>query len=153
MNPIVNQNTVSVSQAISRPGNNNAIKSSPIKKFVNTPEVRTQEVIANRQTPAADGNLRPEQFQQTKGKQLFESGKSLDNEAELNQAVAEINQFVQQIQRDLQFSVDDKTGRTVIKVLDSESKEVIRQIPEEELLDVARSLRETLEGNLLEVKA
>ena len=153
MNPLVNQSSVSVSQAISRPGNNIATKNPSIEKPVNTPEVSTREVLPDRQTQAADGTLRSEVLQQAEGKQPSEAEKSLSSEAELNQAVAEINQFVQQIQRDLQFSVDDKTGRNVIKVIDSESKEVIRQIPEEKLLDVARSLRETLEGSLLEVKA
>jgi len=145
MNPLVNQNVVSVSQAISHPGTNAAQKKPLIEKPVSEPNV--SETVSSGQTSAVNGKLRPEESQQA------ENNQPLSREEELNKAVAEINQFVQQVQRDLQFSVDDKTGRTVIKVIDSESKEVIRQIPEEKLLDVARTLRETLEGNLLEVKA
>jgi flagellar protein FlaG len=74
-------------------------------------------------------------------------------EGELDKAIARINNYVQQIQRDLQFSVDDESGKTVIKVIDSESKEVIRQIPEEVLLQIAQSIEESLEGALLEVEA
>ncbi len=70
----------------------------------------------------------------------------------LENAVSRINGYVQQVQRDLQFSVDDDSGRTVIKVIDSESKEIIRQIPEEVFLQVAQSIEESFEGTLLEVK-
>ncbi|MGR8999894.1 MAG: flagellar protein FlaG [Gammaproteobacteria bacterium] len=57
---------------------------------------------------------------------------------ELDQAVQAINQYVQNVQRDLQFSVDEDSGRNVVKVIDSQSKEVIRQIPSEEVLVLAR---------------
>lgn len=58
--------------------------------------------------------------------------------AELDDAVLAINNYVQNIQRDLQFSVDEDSGRNVVKVIDAKSKEVIRQIPSEEILALAR---------------
>jgi flagellar protein FlaG len=62
---------------------------------------------------------------------------------------------MQNLQRELQFSVDDQTGRTVIKVLDSETDTVIRQIPPEEILDLARKLKDQDDdkGKLLQVQA
>ncbi len=62
--------------------------------------------------------------------------------AELNAAVQQMNTYVQNIQRDLQFSVDEESGRNVVKVIDSKSKEVIRQIPSEEVLVLARQWAE-----------
>lgn len=59
---------------------------------------------------------------------------------ELRQAVATMNDYVQSIQRDLQFSVDEELNQTVVKVIDSKSGEVIRQIPDETLLELARNL-------------
>jgi flagellar protein FlaG len=64
---------------------------------------------------------------------------------ELQQVVAQLNDHVQQIQRDLQFSVDDSSGRTVIRVVDSQTEEVVRQIPSEEVLRISRNLQEQLE--------
>jgi flagellar protein FlaG len=61
---------------------------------------------------------------------------------ELNAAVQQMNTYVQNIQRDLQFSVDEESGRNVVKVIDSKSKEVIRQIPSEEVLALARQWAE-----------
>ena len=69
---------------------------------------------------------------------------------ELNAAVSNINDYVQQIQRTLEFSVDDDTGTTVVKVLDSSTDEVIRQFPPEEALALARHLQATSETQTLD---
>ncbi len=74
------------------------------------------------------------------------------DQAELNQAVKQINDFVQDIQRNIEFSVDDDTGRTVIKVFDSSSEELIRQIPNEEVLELAKNLKNS-NGLLFNAKA
>ncbi len=58
----------------------------------------------------------------------------------LSEAVQEINEKLQAVQRELQFSVDEDSGQTVIKVTDIATKEVIRQIPNEEALIFARKL-------------
>ena len=61
---------------------------------------------------------------------------------EVRQAVGEINEIVQSVQRDLSFNMDEDSGKTVIKVVDTESGELIRQIPSEEVLAIASQLRE-----------
>ena len=61
---------------------------------------------------------------------------------DLNQAVAEISDFVQTQNRDLAFSIDDKSRRQVVVVTDSESGDVIRQIPSEEALALAQRIKE-----------
>lgn len=60
----------------------------------------------------------------------------------LEEAVSSIQNFVQNIRRDLNFSLDDSSGRVVVKVTDSVSGEVIRQLPSEEALRLAESLDE-----------
>ena len=76
----------------------------------------------------------------------------------LEKVVSQLNAYIQNTQRDVDFSVDDSTGRVVVKVIDSESEEVIRQIPSEEMLAISRHLIESLEteqpkGFLIELKA
>ena len=56
---------------------------------------------------------------------------------ELQAAVADIAKNVRNVQRSLQFSVDQSSGRTVITVVDKAADEVIRQIPPEEILAIA----------------
>lgn len=58
----------------------------------------------------------------------------------VEEAVSSIREFAQSIQRNLNFSLDDSTGRVVVKVTDGASGEVIRQIPSEEALRLAESL-------------
>jgi flagellar protein FlaG len=55
--------------------------------------------------------------------------------------VESINKYLQTVKRDLQFSVDASSGRTVITVLDRESQEIIRQIPPEAAVELAANLR------------
>ena len=77
---------------------------------------------------------------------------------QVEQVVAKLSDFVQSVQRDLSFTVDDNTGSTVIIVRDSQTDQVVRQIPSEELLQLAQNLNELQEklneskGNLLEVR-
>lgn len=82
------------------------------------------------------------------GQRLPDSGRNLPLPAEKSpsrkailSAVKNLNQYVQAIRRELEFSIDENSGRTVIKVLDAETKEVIRQIPPEEVIVLSRNLK------------
>ena len=67
------------------------------------------------------------------------SGDAVTQE-ELKQAVQKIKLHFQNLSRDLQFSYDEHSGHQVITVLDSETGEVIRQIPSEEVRALAQYL-------------
>lgn len=60
--------------------------------------------------------------------------------AEVVQAVKEIQAFVQASQRQIEFSVDESTGTIVVKVIATQSGEVVRQLPSEAALKLAQSL-------------
>ena len=59
---------------------------------------------------------------------------------ELQQAVAKLNDYSQKMERKLDFQMDEGSGITVIKVYDSESDKLIRQIPNEEAVELAQKL-------------
>ncbi len=61
-----------------------------------------------------------------------------DDAKNIANAVTEVEGFVQNIQRDLHFSVDKDSGKTVVKVFDSATDDLIRQIPTEEMLAIAK---------------
>lgn len=71
---------------------------------------------------------------------------SKDEAEALRAKVEELNQNAQSVRRSLRFNVDDDTGITVITVRDRETDEVIRQIPSEELLALARYFAEAGDG-------
>ncbi|WP_218310850.1 flagellar protein FlaG [Alteromonas antoniana] len=56
-------------------------------------------------------------------------------------AVQEVQAFLQVQNRNLAFSVDEDTQRSVVTVKDSESGDVIRQIPSEEVLKLAERIK------------
>ena len=65
---------------------------------------------------------------------------------DLTAAVEELNQHFQDLPNThLQFSMDDQSGEMVVKVMDVEKEEVIRQIPPEEVLALAAFLKEQTE--------
>lgn len=70
----------------------------------------------------------------------------------LTQSVAKLNQAVKMMASNLQFTVDEETGIDVVKVVDSESKEVIRQYPSEEIIAIARAF-DQFQGMLVRDKA
>jgi len=68
--------------------------------------------------------------------------------ADISETVSEINSLIRSVQRDLAFNVDQDSGRTVIRVIDSESGELIRQIPSEDLLAIATHHRDFREDTV-----
>lgn len=61
---------------------------------------------------------------------------------ELDSAVTRLNDYVQSVRRDLQFEVDSDSGQTIVRVLDRDTKELIRQIPDEVALRLAENLQQ-----------
>jgi len=60
--------------------------------------------------------------------------------AAVDQAARHIEDFVKSVGRSLSFSVDESTGHHVLRVVDPNSGEVIRQLPADETLRIARSI-------------
>jgi len=56
---------------------------------------------------------------------------------QVTQAVERLNGMMQSGQQSLRFAVDDDSGRMVVRVMDAQTEEVIRQIPSEETLRFA----------------
>jgi flagellar protein FlaG len=59
---------------------------------------------------------------------------------QLNAAVKSVREFVGTINNNLEFSINDDTQQVVVKIIDSSTKEVIRQIPSEEMVAMAKAL-------------
>ena len=53
-------------------------------------------------------------------------------------AAADIQQFVQSMGRNLSFSVDEVSGYHVVRVVNPSTGELVRQLPSDELLKIAR---------------
>jgi flagellar protein FlaG len=77
------------------------------------------------------------------GKQLPPAGRKLPparpevTHGSVEKAIEQIRSYLKDSQRQLDFQYDESSGRTIIKVINPASGEVIRQIPSEEVLKLA----------------
>lgn len=67
-------------------------------------------------------------------------------------AVKNINEALKSLSRNLEFSIDSDSNRSVVKVVDHETGEVIRQMPTPEALEIAKAL-DRVQGLLIHQKA
>jgi len=72
--------------------------------------------------------------------------------ADLDNAVADLNKVAQAASQGVRFSLDEESGRTVVKVVDTQTDKVLRQIPTVEALKLWRSI-EQMQGVMLRDKA
>lgn len=63
-------------------------------------------------------------------------------QAKIDEAVSRLNDYVQSTQRDLYFNYDENVDKTIVTVVDRNTEEVIRQIPNEVALQLAQQLTE-----------
>ena len=99
----------------------------------------TTGVVANSQVPAQQPVPKPE---------------PVATAQEVRKAADKINQVLQRFNSSsLEFSVDHDSGRTIVRVVDVATKDVIRQIPNEETLAIAKSLDTFEKGFLIRQKA
>ena len=72
---------------------------------------------------------------------------------QVKQAVEAVRQMVKSTNANsLDFSIDEQSGKTVVRITDADTGEIIRQIPSREMLEIAHSL-DKLQGMLLKQKA
>lgn len=71
----------------------------------------------------------------------------------LENAVAAMNQIMDQTKRSIEFSVDTDTRKTVVKMVDTSTGELIRQFPSEAALAISREIEQFQQGLLIKQQA
>jgi flagellar protein FlaG len=108
-----------------------------LKPFEITSSVRTGVSVGAAKANLAIGGQTAEVLSRNAVEPAVESSRET-----LEAAVSDMQNFVQSVQRDINFNVDDSSGRVVINVTEAASGDVIRQIPSEEALRLSESLSE-----------
>ncbi|MEO1079341.1 MAG: flagellar protein FlaG [Pseudomonadota bacterium] len=98
-----------------------------------------------RQVSATSGSSVPEAAATQQG-EASAAAEQRASARELAEATRDVSSFIQTVSRSLQISVDDELGSTVIRVVDGENGDLVRQIPSEEVLEIARYLRQQTEA-------
>ncbi|TDF77514.1 flagellar protein FlaG [Pseudomonas sp. H9] len=95
----------------------------------------------NTSYPAAVTQAQGAQAAQAKPAEKTEPAAAEESQrAALEKAVTEMREFVQATHRNLDFSIDETTGIVVVKVIATDSGEVVRQLPSETALKLAQNL-------------
>lgn len=74
------------------------------------------------------------------------------SQQQVAEAVKKVASVIQPKASDLKFSIDDDTGKTIVRITDVKTGEMIRQIPSAELVEIAKSL-DRMQGLLVKQKA
>jgi flagellar protein FlaG len=109
-----------------------SIRENPGVGAVNRPQ--KGQAVAGPQ--ALSGSPVPETPQQVPGNARGEEAEG----EKLEGMVSDLNELAQKMRRELQFSVEEDSGQMVVKVIDTETDEIIRQIPAKEVLELRKRL-------------
>jgi flagellar protein FlaG len=77
---------------------------------------------------------------------------AIPNLNQVAEAVQNINKTMKELSQNLEFSIDTDSKQTVVKVVDQQTHEVIRQMPSAEALEIAKAL-DRVQGLLIRQKA
>ena len=112
-------------------------------------KVDSVDLAAMRQAPAP-APVTPAQ-RATLDNPVFAPAQPVTQEA-VAAAVQSANAYVQSVSSSLQFSLDKDTGHTVVKMIDTQTEEVLRQFPSEEMLAISKSI-DRMQGLLINREA
>jgi flagellar protein FlaG len=80
-------------------------------------------------------------------------GSSQPSTQQLKTAVDDINQAMQQSNQNLEFSIDTTNNKPIVKVVDTQTGQLILQIPSKVAIAIAQSIGQQQQGMLLSQKA
>ena len=104
-------------------------------------EVRAQRAQARAEAPAAAAERSALPARQTPAAPPVEIHK-------IESVTRQIDSFLRSMNKSLQFRVDETTGQMIVSICDSETGEIIRQVPGEEALRIAQNIESRLSGIL-----
>lgn len=109
---------------------------------------------AGPRTPAAAASAAAQAaaVQTSPAVQAQDGARDAPDRRELQDSVNRVNEAVKVFNSSVRFSIDEETQQRVVRVVDLETDEVIRQIPSEEVLAIAKVF-DKLQGLLIKDKA
>lgn len=124
-------------------------ESSAQKKIEPLPESKgenTESAPRSEEKDNTNGNALP--LAETNNKLVAKEEAAKQDEKKLKSTLLDVNAHMQNIQRDLEFEVDKESNQTIVRVVDRQSGEVVRQIPAEVFIRMAERMEE-MDGLLM----
>ncbi|MEJ5865545.1 flagellar protein FlaG [Pseudomonas farsensis] len=108
-----------------------------VKLNLSYPAARSAEPVVDKPVVRPADTTRGSDNLEPKAVHAIEDSSDIEK---VKNAVSDIEQFLSSSRRNLEFSTDEESGKIVVKVIASETGELVRQLPSEEALRIARSL-------------
>lgn len=108
--------------------NIDSIQSASTSQRAATPDASSQ--VARQERATVSQTAAPKKVQAEDAQKQFS----------VQEAVKRLTDFVSLTSADISFSIDEASGVQVVKIMDRQSKEVIRQFPSEEAIRIAQAL-------------
>lgn len=128
-----------------------------------SPTQRIQKPAAVKQRAVVEQSDQIQQAKAVETAQKLEAGKQAriadqrqsasESRDSVKKAVEQLNTYIQSVQRSLQFEYDEDAKTTIVRVVDRRTNELIRQIPDEQAIKLARNLNLDQSVQLLNEKA
>lgn len=109
--------------------------------------VSTQSALLNTRAAVAVADVAGERGQAAKDRQTLRPVDQAAAPSEVKTRPQGSQNNAEVSRTRLAFSVDDSSGRMIVSILDKDTSEVVRQIPAEELLAIARHIEERLKSD------
>ena len=130
-----------------------SMPSMPAIQGANPPFAAQNAVpVTPRAASAIDQATQTGQSQASKTDDAASAGGQDVDATQLASAIEKVQDFTKTVANELKFSIDEDSGQTVVKIVDTATDEVIRQIPSEEMLAIAQAL-DKIQGLLIKQKA
>lgn len=126
-------------------------QSTPSVNTEVTPENQTVNVDT---TTAAVEKVQPEDSENDSSKEGLQQQNNKNTQApseQLKKAIAEMNKKINNSNEEAVFGIHEKTNRVTIKILDKDTKEVLKEFPPEKTLDMIAKIWE-MAGILVDEK-
>ncbi len=112
-----------------------------VNRFVPNEMIQSQAIQNNQKTDSNDKTEQAKQKRQEIASAQPAGTLQKPSKEKLDDTISQLNNSLQNIQRNLEFSIDKDVGMIVISVKDKQTDEVIRQIPSKEVLELAKNLQ------------
>ena len=101
---------------------------------------------------AARPAQQPRETREPAAVELSQTATASESAESVRQAVEQANETLRRNSVGVEFSLDQGSGRVIVRVVDSETKETLRQIPSEQMLAISRAI-DDLRGLLITQEA
>ncbi|MCL1893899.1 MAG: flagellar protein FlaG [Holophagaceae bacterium] len=118
-------------------------KSQPTQSTADTSGVKPQDVALRNKVD--DPNV-PELNKRAEKNEAEAKNPLGDKPLKLDEAIETFKQYLDKLPSDLKFHVDKEASRTVFKVVNPVTREVVKQYPTDEFLHMVKKLRESTPG-------